>query len=373
MNKTSIIILTLNAKLFTIKCIESIYKHTDQSEFELIIVDNGSRDGTKNYLEEVKENHKNVQLIFNKDNRGFSAANNQGARIATGKYLLFLNNDVTVAENWLTSLVASIEKDPQIGLVGPITNYISGRQMVKRLPYRGDKFQEFANKIRIVNKGKLTPRNRLAGFAIIARKNEYFMVGGFDETLGTGNYEDDDLCIRYRNKGFSLMCDESVFIHHYGSRTFMENNIDYKQSLKETKEKFKQKWPNIDYDKFMEKSEQLVDRNKKRCQMSLKYLRDHKLNDAKNLLYSVLLTNPIDQMALLILSIVYRASGKTAHALECVKKILRLDPQNGGAYHQMAMIVQATGDEQKAASLFTMADRRDPTYKEKYADIFQTG
>ena len=86
--KLSIITLTYNKLKYTKKYVESLFKYT--KDFELIIVDNGSTDGTREYLQSLN----NVKLIFNDENIGFSKGNNQGLTIAEGEYIAFLNNDI---------------------------------------------------------------------------------------------------------------------------------------------------------------------------------------------------------------------------------------------------------------------------------------
>ncbi|MDO8141866.1 MAG: glycosyltransferase, partial [Candidatus Brocadiales bacterium] len=211
----SIIILTWNALDYTQKCVHSIQNHTNHPH-EIVFVDNASTDGTVEYLRKLIKEHPNYKLIENHENKGFAVGNNQGVAIATGEYVMLLNNDVLVSDGWLESLVESLEMDKNIGMVGPITNSISGRQQVNKIPYTDEQgFYKFAQEIRKTYKGRLTPRYRVAGFAVLMRKALYEDAGGLDESFGTGNYEDDDLCLKVSRKGYAIMVDESVFIHHY--------------------------------------------------------------------------------------------------------------------------------------------------------------
>ena len=133
-------------------------------------MDNASTDGTVEYLRNLVKEHSNYKLIENKENRGFAAGNNQGVAAASGEYVMLLNNDVVVSAGWLELLVESLEKDEKTGMVGPITNSISGRQMVNSIPYTDDGgFHEFSQKIRKAYYGRLTPRYRIAGFAVLMK------------------------------------------------------------------------------------------------------------------------------------------------------------------------------------------------------------
>ena len=253
----SIIMLTYNALEYTKMTFESIKANT-QYPWEIIFVDNASTDGTKKYLRELQKAHGNVHVVFNKENKGFSAGNNQGVKKANGEYVLFLNNDVLVAKGWLQNLVEALQKDDGIGMLGPITNYISGLQMVEDVPYKDvSGFPQYAAQVAQLNKDKITPRRRIAGFAVLMDKEVFSQLGGFDESFGSGNFEDDDLCLRVRQEGFAIMVHEGVYIHHFGSQTFKANKIDYSASLQERGARFREKWPQVDYEELLEQKNPL--------------------------------------------------------------------------------------------------------------------
>jgi len=152
----SIVMLTYNALEYTKECIESIRHHTSYPH-EIILVDNASSDGTVEYLEQVVADNPHIRLIANDSNRGFAAGNNQGVAAARGDYVLLLNNDVLVGSGWLEDMVAALEQDSQIGMVGPVTNHISGRQRIADIPYDDTPgFHEFAGRVREAHRGKLT-------------------------------------------------------------------------------------------------------------------------------------------------------------------------------------------------------------------------
>lgn len=110
--KLSIIIVSYNTRDFLKKCLDSL-KKINFSDFEIIIVDNASKDGTIEYLESLSE--KNLTFIKNPKNLGFSKANNRGIKIARGDYLLFLNPDTEVMPDTLAEIVKFMEKDSKIG------------------------------------------------------------------------------------------------------------------------------------------------------------------------------------------------------------------------------------------------------------------
>src|SRR3989337_3731980 len=97
----SIIIIKWNGLRFLEKSIASLFAQTYRN-FEIIIVDNGSTDGSVKF---IKDNYRHVLLLENKSNLGFAVANNQGIRVAKGRYIVFLNNDTEADKDWLRNLV----------------------------------------------------------------------------------------------------------------------------------------------------------------------------------------------------------------------------------------------------------------------------
>ncbi len=323
-NLVSIIILTCNALEYTKMCVNSIQNHTTYPH-EIIFVDNASTDGTIEYLQKLVEQNRNYKLLRNSENKGFAVGNNQGVAAAGGEYVMLLNNDVLVSDGWLESLVKSLEQDAHIGMVGPITNYISGRQAIKGVPYRDEYgFAAFAKKVRDHNWDKVTPRRRVAGFAVLMRKSVYEEVGGLDETFGVGNFEDDDLCIKVSRRGYAIMVDESTFIHHFGNQTFKANKIDYNQNLNERLAIFKRKWPGVDYEELLELKESLVNVNTSLLSRGKQALDLGNKDEAQKCFSHILRTNPVDAGALSGLCFAYLMKGDTDMAFKTFAKMMEI-------------------------------------------------
>ena len=153
----SIIILTFNQLKYTIECVESIRKHTREAH-EIIFVDNGSTDGTRKWLKKLAKNNSHYKLIENKKNLGFSKGCNQGIEASSGEYILLLNNDVVVTENWLAGMLERLNSAPDIGIVGPMTNNISGPQKVPVVDYTSiDGLAAYARAFREKNRHRRMP------------------------------------------------------------------------------------------------------------------------------------------------------------------------------------------------------------------------
>jgi glycosyltransferase involved in cell wall biosynthesis len=110
--RVSIVVLTYNNLHLTRLCIESLYRSTVWPNWELIVVDNASTDGTREYLQEVARCRDNVRIFLNERNEGFARGNNRGIQAATGEYIVLLNNDTIVTRGWLGRLVRHVERDP---------------------------------------------------------------------------------------------------------------------------------------------------------------------------------------------------------------------------------------------------------------------
>ena len=213
---TSIVIVTHNQLEFTRQCLDSIQRLTDEA-YELIVVDNGSSDGTVEYLRGVP----GVRLIVNEANRGFPAAANQGIVASGGSQILLLNNDVVVTTGWLFRLLRALHSDPAIGLVGPCSNFVSGPQQVEARYESLADLDGFAWDWGGAHEGVRVDVNRLVGFCLLIRREVVESIGLLDEQFGVGCFEDDDYCLRAIQAGYRAVIAGDAFVHHFGGRTFV--------------------------------------------------------------------------------------------------------------------------------------------------------
>jgi len=234
---TSIVLVTYNQWRHTQACLESLRLLTDQP-YEIIVVDNGSTDGTVECLQQSAD----VQLICHKENRGFPAAANQGVLVSRGQQVLLLNNDTIVTTGWLERLLAALHRQPDIGLVGPVTNHISGEQQVAVTYDDLAQLDGFAWDWGQRHHRQLQPTDRLVGFCLLIKKEVIDRIGLLDERFGIGNFEDDDFCRRARAAGYQCVIARDAFVHHVGSATFRGSGIDFGQLLRENQRKYAQKW-----------------------------------------------------------------------------------------------------------------------------------
>jgi glycosyltransferase involved in cell wall biosynthesis/Flp pilus assembly protein TadD len=240
----SVIILCCNQLDFTRLCLESVLCHT-RAPYELILVDNGSTDGTPAYLEDLRgrPGPERVVVIRNEANRGFPAGCNQGLAEARGEYLVLLNNDTIVTAGWLDGLVRLALHDwPHTGLAGAVTSYASGPQEIP-VSYRSlEELDAFAARRRQEYAGRALEVDRLIGFCLLLRRDVVQAIGPLDEQFGLGFFDDDDLGVRARAAGYRLAVALDVFVHHFGSRTFLGLGVDCHRQLRDNFERFKAKW-----------------------------------------------------------------------------------------------------------------------------------
>lgn len=212
--KTSIVILNWNTLQYLRECVDSIRKYT--KDYELIIIDNGSGRYDQDYIKLNADKY-----ILNKENKGFAGGNNQGARLAEGELICFMNSDVTVGRKWLKRMKKTLRSHKGCEAVGPLGNpkfgIISGNGY--SLPqYKGQYKKD-------------TEVRTLIGYCILMR-TDIFKKFWWDEHFHPGCYEDNILSKKIRNLGYDLWISAKANVNHLRpGRSFEANNLDYKKVL----------------------------------------------------------------------------------------------------------------------------------------------
>ena len=215
--RVSVIVPVYNGAALTEKCLYGIAGNTGEEPeapaYEVIVVDNGSDDWTM-YLLHAMEG--DLRVLSNDRNLGFARACNQGAAASQAEYLLFLNNDTVPHPQWLAAMVAAIDGDPQVGIVGARLLYPDGTvqhaglHLVNGIPeheFRG----VAADDPRVLEARDL---DMVTGACLLIRRGLFDDLGGFDTKFVNG-VEDVDLCLRARERGYRVRyCPEAVVDHH---------------------------------------------------------------------------------------------------------------------------------------------------------------
>ena len=216
----SIIIPVFNCLDLTKQCLESIkVSLKNVIEYEIIIVDDGSTDGTHEFLSGLSKANYHVLLNQNKGN--FAINNNRAAKMAQGDILCLLNNDTELPNGWLQPMVEGFERYPDAGFIGNVQKIPA----TNRYDHFGVAFPPWLTPIHYGQHLKQRPRfdgpySRWAAVTaacVLIKKEVFFSVGGFDESYVNG-CEDMDLCIRLHKKGhWHYVAHDSEIFHHKGA------------------------------------------------------------------------------------------------------------------------------------------------------------
>ncbi|MFV1979550.1 MAG: glycosyltransferase, partial [Rhodothermia bacterium] len=243
--KATIIVVTYKKEELTEACLESIRAHTLWPNYEVIVVDNASDDGTPELLQEFARSVPNIRVILNDKNLGFAAANNQGLRIAEGQFLILLNNDTVVTRGWLSGLIRHLVKNPGTGILGPVTNEIGNEAKIEVGYSNLEEMPAWADEHTRKNYEVFFSIPVLAMFCLAMRRETFETVGLLDERFGVGMFEDDDFSGRVRQAGYDVVCTEDVFVHHVGRAAFSQmKKDDYDRVFLENRRKYEEKWGN---------------------------------------------------------------------------------------------------------------------------------
>ncbi|NOY77249.1 MAG: glycosyltransferase [Calditrichaeota bacterium] len=233
--RASIIIPVLNQVKYTRQCLDALFDVTPEESFEVIVVDNGSTDGTQAYLESIREK---IKVIRNEENLGFAKACNQGARAASGDVLVFLNNDTVPQKGWLESLVETLNRE-NVGIVGSKLIFPDGSTQhagvvftTNQLPYHI--YEGLPENLDFINQEETY--SAVTGACLALSKELFFQVGLFDESYLNG-LEDIDLCLKVKKLGKKIIYQPKSQLIHFTSKT--EGRQDY---MEKNKEIFLKKW-----------------------------------------------------------------------------------------------------------------------------------
>lgn len=233
MSKVSIIIITYNSEKTIKSCLDSII-----GRGEVIVVDNNSSDKT---LEQV-EKFKDIKVIKNKENLGFGKGNNLGVQNSSGETLFFLNPDCVVRENSLEKLVDFLDRNQEIGAVGPKLLNEDGSVLREMSPFPTVVSEimvllrlhrvPFFNNLVYPNYDftKQQEAEHLMGAALMVRRAVFEDVGGFDENFFLW-FEETDLLKRIKEKGHKVVYYPDAVVTHLVGQSTKQLNFLKRQTI----------------------------------------------------------------------------------------------------------------------------------------------
>ncbi len=230
----TIVIVSWNVRDLLCRCLGSLFDvqrsvNGDELRTEVIVVDNASTDGSP---EMIRARFSGVRLVVNRENRGFTAANNQGLALAQGRYLLLLNPDTEVLGDALETMVRYVDAHPEVGVLGPQLRYPDGSLQLSRRRFptfatalvESTVVQEWWRDNPILRRyyvadipdDVLQPVDWLVGACLLVRREVYEQVGGLDE--GFFMYSEElDWCRRIKATGWEVVyLPTAVVVHHEG-------------------------------------------------------------------------------------------------------------------------------------------------------------
>ncbi|MBI3576843.1 glycosyltransferase family 2 protein [Candidatus Gottesmanbacteria bacterium] len=231
MNKTplvSLLLLNWNGIEFTRKCIRSLLK-TNYPNFEIILVDNGSRDNEGERL--ISEFGKMVKIILQPVNIGYAEGMNIAYRRAIGDYIMLLNNDMEFTSDWLLPLVRILQKNPFVGACQPKIKDVKNKNIFEYAAAAGGFIDFFGYPFargRVFSKVEIDTgqyENQIkicwAGVLLI-RRSILKKIGLFDPIYF--NYaEDVDLCLRIYSQGYLIVYIPNSIVYHFGGGVLNKN------------------------------------------------------------------------------------------------------------------------------------------------------
>lgn len=246
--KVSVIIVSFNTKHLIDRCINSLKKSSENLNYEIIIVDNGSKDGSVEY---IKENYKEIILIESGGNIGFAAANNLGYKSSQGEFIILLNSDAFVENEGIARALEKMEENKSIGLAGVKLIGENGEWQPSARTFPGimTDFYTISGlsgkypQSRIFGKFDLTYLDQneeivcdwVPGAFSIIRRNVIDEVGFFDERFFL-YFEEVDLCKRIKEAGYKIVYWPDIRVIHIGggSTSFFSEKLVSKSGMQMT-------------------------------------------------------------------------------------------------------------------------------------------
>lgn len=219
-----IVIVNWNGCELTTQFIESIFERTEYTEYEVIVFDNNSDDGTQ---QTIREQFPDVTLIEHDQNIGFVGGENEGVLRTDHDYYFLANNDCVVhTDGWLTRLVETMELRESIGIVGPDNEPEADL-------YHGAAYWK-GSTVEYDPSEELHPKtvDNVSGAQFLIDSEVFETIGLIDETFWPAFYEELDFCWRAQEGGFEIVFEPRVLVEHLEGQTVDQDIDKYERNRK---------------------------------------------------------------------------------------------------------------------------------------------
>lgn len=245
--EVSIIVVGFNRLEKTRRCVQSILEYTGGIDYELILVDSGSQDGTLEYYDSVQ--HPKKKVIHITKNLGAAFAYSTLNLNDLGRYICIVQNDLIVTPCWMDNLLKCMKSDMRIGMVNPVTSNVSNWQCVE-FPYQSyEEMQEKARQFNKLDPRKWQDRQRLVTLGTLYRKEVFLAAGWPIGDMGFfHDFFDDDVSFTIRRLGYRLVLAGDTWVcHDHDFRSGEEKNLaEYNRSLQNGRVNFYDKYYGVD-------------------------------------------------------------------------------------------------------------------------------
>ncbi len=237
-------------------CLATLGEALTDPRIQLILVDNGSNDGTAEHCAAWATQHPSAHYLPMPTNLGFAGGMNVGVGIATGEWVCLVNSDTLFPPGAIDALLASLARVPgKVAMLGPVTNAAGNGQRLPlpRLPM-AHVVEAGARAMRRPT-GLFTPSYRTDFFCVAIQRNVWHQLGGLDSSFGLGYFEDFDFSLRLRAIGREQVIAEDVFIAHVGSATFSDMGAAQRTLMRRNRGLLRDRHPEVRFEHAREGNE----------------------------------------------------------------------------------------------------------------------
>ena len=212
-------------------CLNSLVENKDGFKVRVIVINDASDAPTTSFLNAFAKQYKEVTLIQNPQNLGYTKTVNIGLRASNADYVITQNSDTIVSQGWLVGLVNCINSEPSIGICGPLSNAATWQNVpnlydetnnhaVNSLS-EGFTVQQMAQLVREVSLKTYPKQPFVNGFCFMIKREVINKIGYMDEeNFPIGYGEENDYCIRAQDAGYTLAIADDVYVYHAKSKSF---------------------------------------------------------------------------------------------------------------------------------------------------------